>query len=327
MSVETDTDRAVRALSVVEAALGADAPDRSRPNVSGDLSDVLQAPPMFRRAVLGYDRFQVDTYVRWAEDELVAADREREHLERRHLQTRADLVAAQDLLAHSAGGAELLRMSQRAGALLAAAADEAAGIRTEAEAHRSAAAAEANRKLGYARWRIAYAETKAARVLADATARMAETAAAAGRILAAAEQTRAEAQAQAEERLAEVRLVEQRAAEDAALARRQAAHDVAAARIQARGEIVAMLDAARDQRRRADADAAATRERQAQDAASRYAALVAEVAVLEHRRAALRAEVELLARPAVCSTGRRLDRHLSQLTGKLRWRSRPLRMP
>jgi hypothetical protein len=325
VSVETDTHGAARPPSLAEALLAPDAADRSRPNVSGDISGVLQAAPMFRRAVLGYDRFQVDTYVRWAEDELVAADREREHLEARHLQTRADLVAAQELLRHSAGGAEMLRMSQRAGAVLAAAADEAAGIRTQAEAHRSAAAAEANRKLGYARWRIAYAETKAARVLADAAARMTEAAAAARRLVAAAEQTRAEAQTAAEERLAEVRLVEQRAVEDAALVRRRAADDVAAARVQARGEIVTMLDAARDQRRRADAEAAATRERQAREAAARYAALVAEVTVLEHRRAALRAELDLRARPAVGSTGRDLDRHVSQLLGKLR--RRPLRMP
>ena len=327
MSVETDTDGAVCRPSVVEAVFGPEALDRGRPNVSGDLSDVLQAPPMFRRAVLGYDRFQVDTYVRWAEDELMAADREREHLEGRHLRTRADLTAAQQLLAHSAGGAEMLRMSQRAGSMLAAAADEAAGIRTEAEAHRSAAEARANRKLGYARWRIAYAETKAKRILSDAAARMAETAAAADRLVAEAERTRAEARAQAEEHLTEARLVEQRAAEDAEKIRRRAAQDAAAARVQARDEMVTMLDAAREQRRRADAEAAATRDRQARDTTARYAALVAEVAVLEHRRAALRAEVELLARPAVGSPGRRLDRHLSQLLGKLRWRSRPLRMP
>src|SRR5687768_7404950 len=193
--------------------------------MSGDLSDVLQAPPMFRRAVVGYDRFQVDTYVRWAEDELVAADREREHLETRHLQTRADLAAAQQLLAHSAGGAEMLRMSHRAGAVLAAAADEAEGIRTEAEAHRSAAAAEANRKLGYARWRISYAEAKAERMLADASAEVAGMAAAAARLVDAAEQTRAEARAEAELRLAQVRLVEQRAAEHSAQVGRRAAEE------------------------------------------------------------------------------------------------------
>ena len=41
--------------------------DRTRPNVSGDLPTVFQIAPMFRRTVGGYDRFQVDTYVQWAE--------------------------------------------------------------------------------------------------------------------------------------------------------------------------------------------------------------------------------------------------------------------
>src|ERR671913_73344 len=152
MSIELRADfEAARDVGALDVVAGTS--DRAHPNVSGDLPSVLQVGPMFRRALAGYDRFQVDTYVRWAEDELVAADREREHLETRHLQTRADLAAAQQLLAHSAGGAEMLRMSPRAGAVPAAAADEAEGIRTEAKAPRSAAAAEANRKLGYARWR------------------------------------------------------------------------------------------------------------------------------------------------------------------------------
>ena len=327
MSVETETDGAARPSSAFEMLVEPEALDRSRPNVSGDLSDVLQGPPMFRRAVIGYDRFQVDTYVRWAEDELMAADREREHLEGRHLQTRADLSVAQQLLAHSSGGAEMLRMSQRAGSMLAAAADEADGIRTEAEAHLSAAAAQAKRQLGYARWRISYAEAKAARMLAEASAEMAEMAAAAARIVDAAEQTRTEARAEAELRLAEVRVVEQRAAEHATQVGRRAVAEVAAARLQARDEIVTMLDAARDQRRRADAEAAATRDRQARDAATRYASLLAEVAVLEHRRAAPRAEIELLNQPAVGSSRRRLPVHLGPLVGKLRWRSRSLRTP
>ena len=246
MSVDTDTDGAVCPASAFETVLGLDGPDRGRPNVSGDLDDVLQAPPMFRRAVVGYDRFQVDTYVRWAEDELLAADREREHLEGRHLQARAELSAAQQLLTHSSGGAEMLRMSQRVGAMLASAADEAEGIRAEAEASRSAAVAEANRKLGYARWRISYAEARAERVLAEAAAGAADTRATAARVLAAAERSLDEARAEAEQRLAEVRVVEQRAAEHATLVRRQAMADVAAARLQGRDEIVLMLNAARD---------------------------------------------------------------------------------
>ena len=75
---------------------------------------------MFRRTVGGYDRFQVDTYVQWAEDELASAEREHEHLVARHLRTRADLEEARGLLAHSSGGAEMLRLSQRIGSMLAA---------------------------------------------------------------------------------------------------------------------------------------------------------------------------------------------------------------
>lgn len=321
MSVETDTDGAACPPSAFETVLGLEVLDRGRPNVSGDLDDVLQAPPMFRRAVVGYDRFQVDSYVRWAEDELLAADREREHLEGRHLQTRADLSAARELLAHSSFGAEMLRTSQRVGSLLAAAADEAEGIRTEAEAHRSAVAAQASRQLGYARWRISYADAKAERMLAEAAAGAAEMAAAAARIVDAAERTRMEAAADAEVRLAAVRLVEQRAADHAAQVGRRAVAEAAAGRLRARDEIVAMLNAARDQRRRADDEAAATRDRQARAAASRYESLRAEVAVLEHRRAALRAEIELLTQPAAGPRHGRLHSHLGPFTGKFRWRS------
>ncbi len=89
--------------------------DRARPNVSGDLPTVFQTAPMFRRTVAGYDRFEVDTYVRWAEDELATADREREHLLGRHVRTRAALEEARELLSHSGGGGELIRLSGRIG--------------------------------------------------------------------------------------------------------------------------------------------------------------------------------------------------------------------
>src|SRR6185503_6037845 len=107
-----------------------------RPNVSGDLPTVFSSAPMFRRAVAGYDRFQVDTYVRWAEDELATADRELEHLAARHVGTRAALEEARQLLSHSSGGQEFLRLSDRIGSMLATAADDAASIRAEAEADR-----------------------------------------------------------------------------------------------------------------------------------------------------------------------------------------------
>src|SRR4051794_41464240 len=114
---------------------------RERPNVSGDLPTMFQAAPMFRRVVGGYDRFQVDTYVRWAEDELATADREREHLVARHMATRAALDEARELLSHSASGGAFLQVTPRIATMLATAADEAESMRAEAEAERSAAAA------------------------------------------------------------------------------------------------------------------------------------------------------------------------------------------
>src|SRR3712207_2094934 len=109
----------------MSAELHADETARPRPNVSGDLPTVLSAAPMFNRAVAGYDRFQVDTYVRWAEDELATAEREHERLQARYLHTRAALDEAGELLSHSSGGGEFLRLSRRVGSLLAAAADQA----------------------------------------------------------------------------------------------------------------------------------------------------------------------------------------------------------
>src|SRR3712207_2058020 len=133
-----------------EAAWGQDAldtvletSDRARPNVSGDLPTMFQTGPMFRRSLAGYDRFQVDTYVRWAEDELAAADREREHLLTRQVGTQAALEEARELLSHSPAGGRLLQVSRRIGSLLAGAADEAENIRSEAENHRSVVRAQA----------------------------------------------------------------------------------------------------------------------------------------------------------------------------------------
>src|SRR3954447_4221191 len=144
MTVELQTD-ATSADAVLETAAGSVPPGRQRPNVSGDLPTVLEAAPMFRRTVAGYDRFQVDTYVRWAEDELATASREREHLMAAHLRTRAALDEANELLTHSAGGGELLQASRRIGSMLATAADEAADMHAEAQAARTAAEAEAER--------------------------------------------------------------------------------------------------------------------------------------------------------------------------------------
>jgi cell division septum initiation protein DivIVA len=290
---------------------------RTRPNVSGDLPTVLDTAPMFRRAVAGYDRFQVDTYVQWAEDELATADREREHLVARHLRTRAALQEARELLAHSAAGGEFLGLSRRIGSMLAAAADEVTSMRAAAEADRAAASAQVEQALAHAGRVLADAETEAERMVAAAAAEVEEMLAAAGRIVDEAEQTGVEARAEAQARLEKVRLIEERATEHAEQIRRQAQEDASAARLQARDEAVRLLTTGREQRRRADAEAAAARDLQDRDAARRAASLRAEVAVLELRRNALRTEVELLTGPVGRPTGspagrlRRADRELA----------------
>lgn len=331
MSAELYVDEgAARPLRALEA-VPAEPSDRARPHVSGDLPTLFQAAPMFRRAVSGYDRFQVDTYVQWAEDELATADREREHLMARHLRTRAELDEARQLLSHSSGGGEMLQASRRIGSLLAAAADEAESIRTEAEAHRSAAAAEAKLKLGYARWRIAYADSHAMRTVAEAATKAEEMTAAAAVVVddaeRAAREIRAEASATAAARLAEVRATERRAATEVRRIRQRAVEEASVAVLQARNEVVRMLSTGREERRRADAEAAATRECADRVAAARLTALLAEVAALEDRRAVLAAEVQRLSGPVAETSGGWLRRPLGQLHERLSSRPRFLRTP
>jgi hypothetical protein len=297
----------------------------ARPNVSGDLPTVLQPAPMFRRTVAGYDRFQVDTYVRWAEDELAAADREREHLVTRSVRTQAALEEAQQLLAHSAGGAEFLRLSRRLGSMLATAADEAEDMRAEGETERAAAAAEARETITRAEQVLSDAEAGAARALAEVAVQVADRAAEADRLVAAAEQVGRDARAEADACVANARLVERQAVEQADQIRRQATLDAAAALANARHEVVRMLTTGREQRQRADAEAAALRERENRAALAVHDALVAEIAELRSRRTRLRAEVRRLSRPAVEPTDTRLDLHLPRLVERLRWSYRSLR--
>jgi hypothetical protein len=288
-----------------------------RPTLSGDLPTLFRAGPMFRRIAVGYDRFQVDTYVQWAEEELATAEREHERLLTRHVETRAALEEARGLLAHSAGGAELVRVSGRIAAMLAAAADEAETMRVEADAEASAVSAAAQATLADAQ--------KAQRTIAGATAEAEELVASAGRIVDDAELTRSEARLEAEARLAKIAALELRAAQAADQVRQNALEEAAAARLHARAEIAAMLATAREERRRADEAATASRTRLDDEASTRRVALLAEVEELERRRAALRAALKRQAgqTPAPARQGLRdhLERfrHGLAFTG-LHWR-------
>jgi hypothetical protein len=354
MTIELHAERgAGRPLWALDEVLDSEATDRERPHVSGDLPTVLQAGPMFRRAVAGYDRFQVDTYVQWAEDELATADREREHLLTSHLVTRAALDEAREQLSHSSGGAEFLGLSRHLGSMLAAAADEAENMRAEAENHRFVASAQAQVTVARAERVLGAAESEAGRMIAEAADQVQEMSARARRILAAAEQTSTDAFAVAESRLETVAAMEQRAAEHVERLRQQAAIECAAARLQerrrtvrrsglspppprlqARDDVVRMLGTAREERRRADAEAAAIRERADKDAAVRSAALRAQVEALtgqaealRDQRSALEVEVGLLSGQLAATTSRPLDAHLGRLLERLGRRPRSLRAP
>lgn len=298
----------------------------------GELATVFSAAPMFRRTVSGYDRFQVDTYVRWAEDELSTAEREREHLATRLLDTQAALDEARQLLSHSTGGAEALQLSRRLGTLLAEAADQADKLRAEAETDRAAAATQAERILAEAGCALADAQAEAERLVAAAGLEAEETRSAAGRLLdeaeLQAEQTLEQARLEAAARLEQVSVREQLAAQHAAQVRQRALDDVSAGLVQARDEIARMLGTAREERRRADAEATATRERLDREAAARRAFLLAEIEHLEHRRALLAADLERsAARAAEPSTTVRLGlgAQLARTRDRLQLRLVPLR--
>jgi cell division septum initiation protein DivIVA len=308
-----------------------DAREARRPNVAGDLPSMLEASPMFRRAVVGYDRFQVDTYVQWAEDELATADREREHLLARNLRTQAALEETRQLLPHSSSAGEFLQVSTRIGSLLAAAADEAEGLRADAEADRAAAAVHVQQTAAQAERLLADATDKARRVLTDAAADAARASDDARRVVAEAaseaEQVRRAALSEADTRLQRVRDLERRAGEQAEHIRRQATDDAAAALLHARDEVVRLLATGREQRRRADAEAAAARDQLERDVMVRTASLRAEVAALERRRTALRGEVRRLTAAAADRASARLQRPLPRVVDALHWRSRSLRAP
>jgi cell division septum initiation protein DivIVA len=118
--------------------------EQSWPNFSGDLDMLLTRAPVFRSAVRGYDRLQVDNYVAWAEAELRASRRETDDLVERYGRASAELEISRRLLARSPGGQEMSVISERMGRMLQMAADEAAELT-------AAGAAEAEQILAEAR--------------------------------------------------------------------------------------------------------------------------------------------------------------------------------
>jgi chromosome segregation ATPase len=124
-------------------------PPLRRINVSGDLDDLLDHRPFFRVRLHGYDRLQVDNYVTWAEGELAAARRHSSHLMARYGRCAAELDQLRRARAQRTP--ELAPVTERLGAMLRVAAEEAAEIRAtgvdEAERIVAEAHAEAEARL------------------------------------------------------------------------------------------------------------------------------------------------------------------------------------
>jgi cell division septum initiation protein DivIVA len=105
----------------------------SRPNLAGDLDELLGSEPIFRVRLHGYDRLEVDNYAAWAERELTALRRQVDHLLARYGEASAELEISRRLLADSPRGREPFPVSERVEEMLRLAADEAAAL-TEAGA-------------------------------------------------------------------------------------------------------------------------------------------------------------------------------------------------
>jgi cell division septum initiation protein DivIVA len=110
---------------------------------------------VFRAALRGYDRLQVDNYVAWAETELLAVRRANDDLLTRYGACSAELEISRRLLACSPAGREQVRTSERVGEILRLAADEAARLTeagaADADRIRAVARAEADALLRRAR--------------------------------------------------------------------------------------------------------------------------------------------------------------------------------
>lgn len=101
----------------------------SRPNLAGDLDELLGVRPIFRTRIHGYDPLQVDNYAAWVETELTTLRREVDHLLVRFGNCSAELEISRRLLADAPRGREVVfPVSDRVQEMLQLASDEAAAL-------------------------------------------------------------------------------------------------------------------------------------------------------------------------------------------------------
>jgi hypothetical protein len=221
----------------VSDAVPAAPPGPRRPNLDGDLDAVLEFLPSFRVAVRGYDRWQVDSYVSWAERELRAARRSADDMAARFADRSVELDRVRQELARSAAGRDARQVSERIAQVLELAAEEAAEITaagaTEAEGLVAAARAWSTSMLQHAReaeQAAAADREQAARTRGEAAELLAAARDQAGQLRAAAvrEQDRLAAEAAEVRRRLDGEAADRRA-EAEEKARRQREQEAAAA--------------------------------------------------------------------------------------------------
>ena len=196
--------------------------------LTGDLDALLDHRPTFRGSVRGYDRLEVDNYVSWAEGELVAAQREREHLLDRVSAAGAELEISRRLLAERPPART--SVSERVGEVLRLAEEQAAQVLEAADA-------EAGRIIAEARLE-ADARLRKAREIKELAVQAADQLrAAAQEDRAAAAALLAEAQGRADALLQEAAEERERLAGEAAEERERAAADAAREREEIDAEV------------------------------------------------------------------------------------------
>lgn len=172
-----------------------------------DLDALLEPRPLFRAALRGYDRSQVDDYVAWTGAELLAVRRANDDLLSRYGTCSAELEISRRLLACSPAGREQVRTSERVGEILRLAADEAARLT-------DAGAADADRLRAVARAEADALLRRAREVKDDAIAECTRMRGEAERARAAAEEELARAHAEVRRLTAELDAVLQALAGD-----------------------------------------------------------------------------------------------------------------
>ena len=100
----------------------------SRPNLTGDLDELLGVRPLFKNRLHGYDPLQVDNYAAWAEAELATLRREVDHLLVRFGNCSAELEISRRLLAEAPRGKGVFPVSDRVQGMLQLASEEAAAL-------------------------------------------------------------------------------------------------------------------------------------------------------------------------------------------------------